>query len=265
MTGICRPLVAAAGLVLALVGCGSDDGPDGATATGNTATGTTARGTIIVFAAASLSEAFTEIARAFESANPGATVTLNFGASTALAQQIISGAPADVFAAASPAAMTTVTDAGDAAAPQVFVRNTLQIAVPPGNPGEVRGLADFARSDLKIALCAEQVPCGAAAQKVFEATGITPLADTLEQDVKAALSKVQLGEVDAALVYKTDVLAAGDKVTGIAFPEAGQAVNDYPLARLTSAPNAAGGAALLAYVLSDEGLRFLAAAGFDRP
>ncbi|MGI8538143.1 MAG: molybdate ABC transporter substrate-binding protein, partial [Mycobacteriales bacterium] len=198
-------------------------------------------------------------------ANPRLTVRFNFGGSSALAQQIVSGAPADVFAAASPATMQTVVDAGDATAPQVFVRNRLVIAVPPTNPGKVSRLADFADSDLTIALCAEQVPCGAAAMKVFSAAKITAVPDTFEQDVKAALSKVQLGEVDAALVYRTDVLASDGKVESIAFPEADQAVNDYPVAALSSAPNAAAAAAFVAYVLSPEGQQVLADAGFDRP
>ncbi len=246
-----QALIAAA-LGLTLAGCAGNGGA------------AAARSTVTVFAAASLSEAFTKIARAFEQANPGTTVTLNFGASSALAQQIVAGAPADVFAAASPATMKTITDAGDARDTEVFARNSLQIAVPPDNPGQVVGLADFAQPELKIALCAEQVPCGAAAVKVFEAAGISPSVDTLEQDVKAALAKVELGEVDAALVYRTDVLAAGGKVTGICFSEAGQAVN-YPLAVLTDAPNTAGASAFVTYVRSDEGKRTLAAAGFDRP
>jgi len=222
-------------------------------------------GPVVVFAAASLTGAFGQIGADFQSANPGTTVTYNFGASSALAQQIVAGAPADVFAAASPATMRTVTDAGDAADPRVFVRNRLQIAVPPDNPGKVTGLADFAKPQLKIALCAAAVPCGAATTTVFAATGLQAAPDTLEQDVKAALSKVQLGEVDAALVYRTDVLAAGDKVKGIAFPEADQAVNDYPVVTLTDAPNSAAAQAFVAYVLSSEGQQVLADAGFDSP
>ena len=250
---------------VALTGCagdatsnagGSGPGPSGAPVV---------TGTVTVFAAASLTGSFTQLGKDFQKVNPGATVTFNFGASSALAQQIVAGAPADVFAAASPATMKTVTDAGDAVAPQVFVKNRLQIAVPPDNPGKVTGLADFAKAPLKIALCAAEVPCGAAATKVFTATGIKAAPDTLEQDVKAALSKVQLGEVDAALVYRTDVLAAGDRVKGIAFPEADQAVNDYPIAALADAPNAAAAKAFLAYVLSIEGQQVLAAAGFDSP
>ena len=222
-------------------------------------------GTVNVFAAASLTDAFRQIADEVEQANPGLSVVLNVGASSALAQQIVSGAPADVFAAASPATMTTVTDAGEATAPRVFARNRLQIAVPADNPGGVTGLADFADRDRTFALCAAEVPCGAAAAAVFAEAGIRAAPDTLEQDVKAALSKVVLGEVDAALVYRTDVLAAGSKVRGIGFPEAEQAASDYLLATLTPASNASGAEAFAAYVRSSEGQRILAKAGFDLP
>jgi molybdate transport system substrate-binding protein len=255
-----RPLAVAV-LLLALVGCGSaarGPGPTGGD-------GGELSGEVTVFAAASLTEAFTEVAETFERAHPGVDVTLNFGSSSALAQQILAGAPADVFAAASPATMATVTGAGDAAEPRVFARNTLQIAVPPGNPGKVADLADFADEERTLALCAEQVPCGAAAKAVFAAAGLRPSPDTLEQDVKAALSKVRLGEVDAALVYRTDVLAAGDDVEGIGFPEADAAVNDYPIAILPGAPHPAAAAAFSSLVLSDEAQSLLADAGFVRP
>lgn len=241
---------------LALAGCGGD-------ATGVPAAGV--QGTVTVFAAASLTGAFPTLGDGFEKAHPGARVVFSFGASSSLAQQVVAGAPADVLAAASPAALQVVTDAGDAVGPRVFARNTLEIAVPKGNPGHVTGLADFARAPLDVALCAPQVPCGTAAAKAFAAAGVTPRPDTLEQDVKAALTKVELGEVDAALVYRTDVLAAGSQVQGIAFPEAAQAVNDYPLVALTDAPNPRGAAAFVAYVLSPEGQRVLADAGFARP
>lgn len=268
---VSRLLLLAAAAALALTGCGGGNevaAPSGPAATGPRPAATAApdiRGTITVFAAASLTGAFAELGVQFQAAHPGATVTFNFAGSSALAQQIVAGAPADVFAAASPATMKVVTTAGDSDAPQVFVRNRLQIAVPAGNPGGVTGLDDFAKPPLKIALCASEVPCGAAAAKAFAAAGITPAPDTLEQDVKATLAKVSLGEVDAALVYRTDVLAAGGKVEGISFSESDQAVNDYPLATLSAAPNRTGAQAFVAFVLSPDGQRVLTAAGFDRP
>ncbi|WP_049797467.1 molybdate ABC transporter substrate-binding protein [Kribbella flavida] len=248
-------VVAVAGL-LASAACGSGDSPAAS------ANGSGVDGTVTVFAAASLTGSFTRLGKDFEAAHPGVEVVFNFAGSSALAQQINQGAPADVFASAAPKNLDQVTGKGT---PTTFVRNRLEIAVPKGNPGKVTGLRDFADPGRKIALCAEQVPCGAAARKVFAAARITPEPDSLEQDVKAALTKVGLGEVDAALVYRTDVLAAKDKVEGIEFPEAAQAVNDYPIATLTTAPNAEGAQAFVDFVLSPAGKKVLAEAGFDVP
>ncbi|NUR88035.1 MAG: molybdate ABC transporter substrate-binding protein [Nonomuraea sp.] len=218
---------------------------------------------VTVFAAASLTGTFTELGRTFEAAHPGAKVRFNFGSSATLAQQIAQGAPADVFAAASPATMKTV--ASLAAAPTTFVRNKLQIAVPTGNPAQVTALKDLADPKVKVALCAEQVPCGAAAVKALGAAGVKVTPVTLEQDVKATLTKVELGEVDAALVYRTDVIAAAGKVEGIAFPEADQAVNDYPIAVLTKAPAGDLGKQFVDLVLSPQGRDVLTKAGFEAP
>jgi molybdate transport system substrate-binding protein len=259
-----RRLPAAAVVALALAGCASGPAAPGAAAPGP-AGGPALTGPVTVFAAASLTGAFGRIGADFQAAHPGVEVTFNFGASSALARQIVSGAPADVFAAASPDTMRTVTAAGAAAAPQVFVRNRLQIAVPAGNPGRVSGLADFADEDRTLALCAPQVPCGAAAATVLRAAGVTARPDTLEQDARATLSKVALGEVDAALVWRTDVLAAGDRVQGIAVPEADRAVNDYLVATLAAARDPGAARAFVAHVLSSDGRRILADAGFDRP
>ncbi len=215
-----------------------------------------------VFAAASLTESFDRLALDFRAAHPGVQVTLNYGGSAALAQQIVAGAPADVFAAASPATMQTVADAGDAGAARVFARNSLELAVPPGNPGRVTGLADLADPSLKVALCAPEVPCGAAAAKAFAAAAVVPAPDTLEQDVKAVLTKVELGEVDAGLVYRTDVRAAGAEVQGIELPAAAATVNDYPVAVLTAAPNRLAAEAFVALLLSQAGQQVLSDAGF---
>jgi molybdate transport system substrate-binding protein len=241
-----------------LAGCGSDSPAASSSGSGTTKLS----GTINVFAAASLTGSFTQLGKDFEKAHPGVKVTFNFAGSSALAQQINQGAPADVFASAAPKNMDQVTDKNS---PTTFAKNTLEIAVPAGNPGKITGLKDFADKNKKIALCAPQVPCGAAADKVFKAAGITPQPDSLEQDVKAALTKVSLGEVDAALVYKTDVLSSKGKVEGIEFPEADQAINEYPIATLTKAQNPDGAKAFVDYVLSDQGMAVLTAAGFDAP
>ncbi|MBB3677479.1 molybdate ABC transporter substrate-binding protein [Modestobacter versicolor] len=251
-----RRLVAAAA-VLALAGCGaSDDG----------GSGDELSGTVTVFAAASLTDVFTELGARLEAEHPGLTVQFNFAGSSALATQLTQGAPADVFAPADTDQMDVVTNNGIVSrAPVLFATNQLQIAVPPGNPGGITGLADLADPDKTIALCAPEVPCGAAAEEAFDAAGLTAAPDTLEEDVKAALTKVQLGEVDAALVYVTDVRAAGDAVEGIAFPEAAEAVNGYPICTLTDAPNPAGALAFAQLVTSEEGREVLDAAGFTSP
>ncbi|MGR6920355.1 molybdate ABC transporter substrate-binding protein [[Actinomadura] parvosata] len=241
-------------------GCGS--GGAGAPSAAGSFSGAGAK-EVTVFAAASLTGTFTELGEVFESTHPGTTVRLNFGSSATLAQQITQGAPADVFAAASPATMKTVTDASLAAAPATFVRNKLQIAVPEDNPAKVDALKDLADPKVKVALCAEQVPCGAAAVKALGAAGLKVTPVTLEQDVKATLTKVELGEVDAALVYRTDVIAAGGKVRGIAFPEADQAINDYPIATLTRAPAGDLARQFVDLVLSQQGKDVLTKAGFE--
>lgn len=250
---------AALAITAAPAGCGSDD-------TSATAGSDQISGTITVFAAASLTETFTELGHQFEAAHPGVHVVNSFGGSSSLAQQIMQGAPADVFASAAPANMQQVVDAGEVTdQPATFVRNRLEIAVPEGNPGHITGLADFGNPDPRLAVCAVQVPCGAAAQKVFDAAGITPRPDTREQNVKAVLTKVELDEVDAGLVYRTDVQAAGDKVEGIDFPESAKVVNTYPIAPLAKAPNAAAADAFVEFVHSAQAKKVFAAAGFDTP
>jgi molybdate transport system substrate-binding protein len=220
---------------------------------------------VTVAAAASLTEAFTAIGKDFEAKNPSSKVIFSFGSSATLASQITQGAPVDVFAAASLATMKTVAESGAADPPSEFVANTLEIAVPKGNPGKIAGLKDFANKSKKIAICASQVPCGAAAIKVFGAAKVMPAPDTLEQDVKATLQKVESNEVDAALVYRTDVMAAGDTVQGIDFPEAQQAINVYPIATLKAAKNHALAQRFVDYVLSPDGQAILNEAGFDKP
>ncbi|WP_084195966.1 molybdate ABC transporter substrate-binding protein [Streptosporangium amethystogenes] len=247
-------------LAVGLSGCGVGDPATSASSGTSSDSGST---TLTVFAAASLTGTFTELGKTFEAAHPGTTVRFNFGSSATLAQQIVEGAPADVFAAASPATMKTVTDASPAGTPVTFVRNILQIAVPADNPAKVDGLSDLTDPKVKVALCAEQVPCGAAAAKALDAAGLKVTPVTLEQDVKATLAKVSLGEVDAALVYRTDVISSGGKVSGIDFPEAEKAINDYPIATVSKAPEAA--RRFVDLVLSQQGRDVLTKAGFQAP
>jgi molybdate transport system substrate-binding protein len=252
-----RRLAIALAAAMVLAGCGSTDQP----ASPGPASAAASVGDVTVFAAASLTETFTQIGKDFEAAHPGSHVKFNFAGSSALAQQINQGAPADVFASAGPTNMKQVVPSGST----VFVRNKLQIAVAKGNPKKIASLADLTKPDVKLALCAEQVPCGAAAKTAFGVAKLTPKPVTLEQDVKATLTKVKLGEVDAALVYKTDVSAAKGDVDGVDFTEAAQAINDYPIVTLPKATNATGGKAFVDYVLSDKGKAVLSKAGFDSP
>ncbi len=255
--------LAAAGL-LALTACGGSSAADDAGTTSASPGGLT--GTLTVFAAASLTDVFTELGDQLMADNPDLTVTFTFAGSSTLATQITQGAPADVFASANQDRMTVVTDAGLAADdPTVFTENVLEIAVPEGNPGDVTGLADFGDAELVLAVCAPDVPCGAAAEQVFAAAGVTARPDTLEEDVRAALTKVELGEVDAALVYASDVRSAGGRVEGIGFPEAEDAVNAYPVVTLADAADPAAAQAFLDLLESDAGQQVLTEAGFRSP
>ncbi|WP_189329729.1 molybdate ABC transporter substrate-binding protein [Actinoplanes ianthinogenes] len=234
-------------LTLGLSGCG---GPE-------------EKGTVTVFAAASLTESFTTLGKQFEAAHQGTTVKFNFAGSSALATQITQGAPADVFASAASKNMATIGDA--AVTPTMFVKNQLVIATAKGNPKQITGVADLTEPGLKVALCAAEVPCGAAAGTALDAAGVKLTPVTLEQDVKAALSKVKLGEVDAALVYRTDARTASADVDTVEFPESAKAINEYPIAVLKGAANPTGARQFVDYVLSADGIEVLTAAGFQAP
>ncbi|MFD7600163.1 molybdate ABC transporter substrate-binding protein [Streptomyces mirabilis] len=259
-----------AAALLALSACSSSDSGSSSDSSPKSDTSASSSpklsGTVTVFAAASLKESFTTLGKEFEKANPGTKVTFNFGGSDTLAASINGGAPADVFAAASPKTMAIVTDKKDAATtPATFVRNQLEIATLPGNPDKVASLKDLTKSGLKVVLCDKTVPCGAAAQKALDASKLKLTPVSYEQDVKSALTKVELKEADAAVVYKTDVKAAGDKVEGVEFPESAKAINAYPIALLKDAPNAEAAKAFIALVQSAEGQKVLTAAGFLQP
>jgi molybdate transport system substrate-binding protein len=277
-----RRAALAVAVALALAGCGGGSGAASGTASAGTASAGTAsagtgsagaaasgsvglHGSITVLAAASLKESFTAIGKAFRTANPGATVTFSFGASSTLAQQITQGAPADVFASASQKNMQQVVDAKAAAAPTAIAKNVLEIAVPEDNPGKVASLQDLARPGVKVALCQPQVPCGDLAQKVLATAKVEVHPATLEADVKATLTKVQLGEVDAGLVYVTDVKAAGGTVTGVPIPAGIDLATTYPIATLNGSANPDLAQAFVRYVLSAPAEAELAEAGFEAP
>jgi molybdate transport system substrate-binding protein len=251
-----------AGMLVFAAACGGDDKSDTAGSGTTETTAATVDGSITVFAAASLTDAFGDIKAAFEKENPGATVTFNFAGSSKLKDQILAGAPADVFASASPSNMTPVVEGGNAEDSQVFVTNKLEIAVPKGNPGDVAGLDAFGMEALRTGLCAEEVPCGEFGREALKNAGVTPREDTDEADVRALLTKVQTGDLEAGLVYTTDVLAGGDDVEGVEVPEDQNVVAKYPIAALTGSKEPDTAAAFVAFVLSPDGQKLLEKRGF---
>lgn len=221
---------------------------------------------LTVFAAASLTEAFTELGKVYEREHDGAKVTFSFAASSDLAGQVNAGAPADVFASADESNMVKVTEEGmNADEPVDFAGNVLKIAVPKGNPAGIASLADFADRKLKFAVCAPEVPCGNAARRLFELDGVTASIDTFEPDVKSVLTKVELGEVDAGLVYSSDVLAAGGKVDSVEIQDAGRVVNTYPIVLLKGGGNLDGGSDFIDLVTGSRGRAELERWGFLSP
>jgi molybdate transport system substrate-binding protein len=244
------PTLLATALVL-VAGCGDDSDPESSE--------------LVVFAAASLTDAFEEVADAFEDENPGTAVELNFAASSALREQIVEGAPADVFASANGPNVDAIVQAGEAETSEVFALNQLEIVVPAGNDAGVSGLEDFARDELFVGLCAEEVPCGEFGRQALANAGVEPSIDTNEPDVRALLAKLESGDLDAGLVYRTDVQSAGDTVEGIEVPEDDNVIAAYPIAVLARSEEPDLADAFVAFVLSAEGQAIMAAYGFDGP
>lgn len=253
-----RRLLALLVLVALVAGCSGSPADGGA--------GGDLSGDLLVFAAASLTEPFEALTDALEDAHPDLEVTVSLAGSQQLAGQIVEGAPADVFASAAEAQMGVVVDAGLAdGTPETFATNLLEIAVEPGNPLGITGLADLADDDLVLVLVTEDAPAGRYAAEALAAAGIEAAPDSLELDVRAALSKVVLGEADAAIVYRTDVVAAGEDVEGIVIPDEENVIATYPIAVLAEAPNPAAARAFVDLVTSERGQDLLVEAGFERP
>jgi molybdate transport system substrate-binding protein len=215
----------------------------------------------VVFAATSLTDPFNQIGSQFQKAYPGVKVKFNFSGSSTLATQITQAAPADVFASADTQNMATVANMVSGT-PQVFTHNTMEIMVEPGNPKNITSVADLANSAIKVAACAPEVPCGAYAQEVFKKAGVTVTPVTQETSVGGVVTKVTLGEVDAGMVYSTDVKAQGSKAQGVPIPQDQNVLADYPIAQLSSAPNPTAGAAFISYVLGPDGQKVLSDYGF---
>ena len=222
-------------------------------------------GVITVFAAASLTNVFDELVVEFEAQNPGVEVRVSFAGSSSLREQILEGAPADVYASANTSNMETVSAADGLRAPAaVFASNRLQIAVPADNPGDVAGLGDLSRPELLVGLCAVGVPCGDLARQALDAAGVTAELDTNELDVRALLTKIEVGELDVGIVYATDILAAGTDVVGLE-PVLEGAQAEYPIAVLRDSTNPGAADAFVKFVLSPAGVAVLSSHGFGTP
>lgn len=256
--------VALVQIALVVAACGDRTTTTGAPTSAPSGDGLT--GEVLVSAAASLTDAFGAVEVAFEDAHPGVDVVLNLAGSSALREQVLEGAPVDVFASANIDNMDQVVDAGTTAVePREFATNRLQIAVPPGNPGGVTSLDDFDDDQLVLGLCAPAVPCGDFARQALDAAGVTPAIDTNEPDVRALLTKVEVDELDAGITYVTDLATTDGGVEGIDIPDEDNVVATYPVAVLAAAPNPDGARAFVDFVLSPDGQALLADAGFSSP
>jgi molybdate transport system substrate-binding protein len=243
-----------------LAGCGSGD-DDQAKSSGSGETGT-----INVLAAASLTEVFTDLAKDFEKDHPGVKVKLAFDSSATLAEQVNQGAPADVLATADTDTMQTVVDQdGTDGDPKVFATNHLVMAVPPGNKAGITSINDLDKPGVKYVVCVDTAPCGKLAVKVLAASGVKAKPASEEVDVKATLSKVELDEADAGLVYASDIVSAGDKVQKVDLPTDDENLNTYPIAALSDARKPTLAKQWVDLVLSSKGQQALADAGFGKP
>lgn len=231
---------------------------------------------LTVFAATSLTDAFTEIGNNFQSAHPNVSVTFNFAGSQALRTQIQEGAPADVFASANPTEMNALVEANLVAqdAPQIFLTNKLIVVLPANNPAEIDALEDLANSGIKIVVAAEEVPAGKYTREALEKMNAAfgsdfkdkVLANVVsnEENVRQVVAKVQLGEADAGIVYTSDAVATPELQT-IEIPAEFNALANYPIAPLIESPNPELADAFIAYVLSEEGQAILQKWGFGSP
>jgi molybdate transport system substrate-binding protein len=250
-------------LSLALVADLSGCGPK--TASSTTASTSSAH-SIVVFAATLLKPAFTLLAGKFQTDNPGATIDFNFATSLELANKLTQGASADIFASADSAQMDTVVKADlTSSDPVNFASNTLVIVTAPGDPKQIRSFADLAKPDLRVAVCQASAPCGSAAQRIEDNTGVHLNPVSEESVSSAVLGKVTSGDADAGLVYLTDAHKAGDKVAAVHFPESSDAVSIYPIAILKHASQPALAQKFVDLVTGATGQRVLTQAGFASP
>lgn len=221
---------------------------------------------LLVSAAASLADGFADIEAAFEIEHPDVDVVLNLAGSSALREQILAGAPTAVFASASETIMSDVASAGLLREPaRVFATNKLAIAVPLGNPAGIVGLDDFARPELLLGLCAAGVPCGDFARTALQRAGVVPAVDTDEPNVRALLTKIELGDLDAGIVYVTDVISRASFVDEVPISSDVNPSAQYPIAVLAESAEQGAASGFVSFVLSTEGRAILADQGFGVP
>ncbi|HEV2216544.1 MAG TPA: molybdate ABC transporter substrate-binding protein [Candidatus Dormibacteraeota bacterium] len=248
--------VAVIAVALLLAACGSSSGNAAATAS-------PLAGTVSVFAAASLTASFNALGTSFQAAHAGVTVKFNFAGTPTLVTQIEQGAAADVFASADSTNMDKLKGDGfTSGTPQVFAHNKLEIVVAPGNPKDIASLADLAKPGVIYITEAPTVPAGKYSLQVLQKAGVTLTPKSLETDVKSVISKIELGEADAGIVYTTDVTAAGSKVAGVAIPDADNVIATYPIVAVKGTTNSAAASAFIAFVLSGDGQAKLQSYGF---
>ena len=260
MTLVVRVAAVTAAL-LAVAGCGAPDESPARDSTGDAG-----GGKLVVFAAASLKKSFTEIGEQFKTDNPGSDVEFTFAGSSDLVTQLTQGAPGDVFASADTKNMDKAAEANLLAGdPMNFASNTLTIVTAPGNPKKVASFKDLNQPGFAVVVCAPQVPCGSATEKVETATGVQLNPVSEESQVTDVLNKVTTGEADAGLVYVTDAQGAGDKVAAVMFPESADAVNTYPIAVLKQSKDQDLAGRFVDLVTGDAGRKVLDAAGFGKP
>ncbi|ORT59373.1 molybdate ABC transporter substrate-binding protein [Streptomyces sp. CB03238] len=255
--------VLAAALLVPLAACGNDDGEKDSAASPKGSAGSAPKANLTVLAAASLTNVFKTAGAAYEKAHPGTEITFSFAGSQELVAQVKQGAPADALVTADTKSMDSVR--GETGTPAVIAKNRLVIATVEGNPKKIGELKDLADPQLKVVLAAPEVPAGKYSQKILDAQKITVKPVSQEPNVRAVLSKVELGEADAGLVYKTDADSAPDKVDAVTIPDAQNAITEYPAATLKDSKNAEAAAAFVAWLSSPEGQKILQDAGFQKP
>jgi molybdate transport system substrate-binding protein len=216
---------------------------------------------LVVSAAASMTDAITEIAQGYEESS-GIEISLNIAASSSLREQILSGAVVDVYVPADTSNMDQVVAAGLVDGYRILASNRLEIAVPKGNPANVTGLEDLANPTLFIGLCSPNVPCGSYGTEALASAGVVPSVDTYEADARALLTKVREGELDAGLVYATDV-ASDDLVDGVAVPEEQNVPVGYPIGRIVTSANPEAAMGFIDFAMSAVGQAILAKHGFS--